>query len=276
MLESRKCDYGCGQDAIKQFKNSMYCCSEYTNQCPLIRKKNSNNRQGINPWKNREHPMKGRKNPHQGIKKYNWREIQEYYDNGHSIRDCYKKFGFSRGAERKAYLRGDLKTRNKSEAAKLAVLKGRVVVATKGGWTENMKKRLSDIAKKRKLGGKRNSYRFKYKGIILESSYELRLAKLLDKHKIQWMRPECLMWCDKNGENHRYYPDFYLPEYDVYLDPKNKYLIEKDKEKINHVIEQNGVDVKLISLEQICFWEQNGLMGLRGKTQWLKTKPSIM
>lgn len=49
MLESKKCDYGCGQDAIKQFKNSMYCCSEYTNQCPMIRKKNSNNRKGINP-----------------------------------------------------------------------------------------------------------------------------------------------------------------------------------------------------------------------------------
>lgn len=30
-----------------------------------------------------------------GFKKYDWTEIQKYFDEGHSIRECMKKFGFS-------------------------------------------------------------------------------------------------------------------------------------------------------------------------------------
>jgi len=37
----RKCEYGCGQEALFQFKNRRWCCSENANFCPAIRKKNS-------------------------------------------------------------------------------------------------------------------------------------------------------------------------------------------------------------------------------------------
>ena len=35
------CDYGCGQEAKYQFKNGKWCCSEYSSQCPAMRKKMS-------------------------------------------------------------------------------------------------------------------------------------------------------------------------------------------------------------------------------------------
>lgn len=36
------CDYGCGQEANYPLKNGKWCCSEFFNQCPKIKNKNSN------------------------------------------------------------------------------------------------------------------------------------------------------------------------------------------------------------------------------------------
>lgn len=35
------CEYGCERKAIKELKNGRWCCSEYVNSCPSVRKKNS-------------------------------------------------------------------------------------------------------------------------------------------------------------------------------------------------------------------------------------------
>jgi hypothetical protein len=40
------CDYGCGKEAIHQFKNGKWCCSKYTCQCNNIRSKNSESNRG--------------------------------------------------------------------------------------------------------------------------------------------------------------------------------------------------------------------------------------
>lgn len=73
-----------------------------------------------------------------------------------------------------------------------------------------------------------------YNGIILESSWELKLAKWLDEKKIKWIRPKPIEWSD--GQKTRmYYPDFYLPKQNLYLDPKNPYCMELDAEKVKVV-----------------------------------------
>lgn len=36
-----------------------------------------------------------------------------------------------------------------------------------------------------------------------------------------------IVYWDDDGKQRRYVPDFYLPKYDLYLDPKNDYLIKK-------------------------------------------------
>lgn len=49
--------------------------------------------------------------PRQSQGRYDWREVQAYYDEGHSVRDCVERFGFSRQTWHAAKLRGDIRTR---------------------------------------------------------------------------------------------------------------------------------------------------------------------
>jgi hypothetical protein len=75
--------------------------------------------------------------------------------------------------------------------------------------------------------------------VLLDSSWEEALAIRLDFLNIDWIRPDSIEWIDDNGKSHNYFPDFYLTEYDIYLDPKNDqvYRITLDKiEKITKLL----------------------------------------
>ena len=119
--------------------------------------------------------------------------------------------------------------------------------------SEKFKKEQSIRAKKQKLGGWCSSKRIEYNGISMQSTYEVTVAKTLDENQIKWKRPEPFQY-EMNGEQHRYYPDFYLPEYNVYLDPKNDFLINnpnprygiKDSDKIHLVEKQNNVRILIL------------------------------
>lgn len=71
--------------------------------------------------------------------------------------------------------------------------------------------------------------------VMLESSWELKVAEYLDSLAIKWTRPEPMSWTDNTGKDRLYYPDFYLPDNDTYLDPKNPYCMEQDKEKMQAI-----------------------------------------
>ena len=53
-----KCEYGCGQEAIHQFKNGKRCCSKTISGCPTYRKKHSLRMMG------EKNPMFGEKRVH--------------------------------------------------------------------------------------------------------------------------------------------------------------------------------------------------------------------
>ncbi len=112
-------------------------------------------------------------------------------------------------------------------------LKGRSNIALKG------KKHSIQSKLNMSKGSLKSSHRrlrrgiIKYKGIMLDSSWELELAKRLDELNIDWNRPEPLKWKDKNNIEHNYFPDFYLPKYNLYLDPKNPAAYSVQKEKID-------------------------------------------
>lgn len=119
--------------------------------------------------------------------------------------------------------------------------------------TEEFKRKQSERAKERKLGGWYSSKRIDYNGISMQSTYEVAVAKSLDENQIKWERPNPIQY-EMNGKQHRYYPDFYLPEYNVYLDPKNDFLINnpnprygiKDSDKIHLVEEQNNIRIIIL------------------------------
>lgn len=50
-----------------------------------------------------------------GFSKFNWKEIQKYYDEGHNIKDCSAKFGVSAGGWNSARLRGMVVGRSRGE-----------------------------------------------------------------------------------------------------------------------------------------------------------------
>jgi len=81
------------------------------------------------------------------------------------------------------------------------------------------------------------NYKCKDSTIIkMDSKWEVRLAEDLDEHNIDWIRPKPLKWVDSQGIEHNYFPDFYLPEFDIYLDPKNEWVRKNQEEKINYLM----------------------------------------
>lgn len=128
--------------------------------------------------------------------------------------------------------------------------------------TVEVRKILSDAAKRNGLGGVRQSKRIPYNGKILGSSYELKLAMSLDENLIAWDTCSRLPYKDPTGKSRTYTPDFYLPDYDVYLDPKNDFLLNNinpalgfsDKEKIYLVEQQNKIRVIILNKNELS-WE---------------------
>lgn len=72
--------------------------------------------------------------------------------------------------------------------------------------------------------------------VSLDSSWEEALAIRLDELNISWIRPTSIKWEDDSGKTHNYFPDFYLPDYDIYIDPKNDQVYKMSTEKINKIL----------------------------------------
>jgi hypothetical protein len=88
------------------------------------------------------------------------------------------------------------------------------------------------------------------KQVCLQSSYEFRCSEILNELGIKWIRPKFLKY-ELEGKVKNYFPDFFLVDYNIYLDPKNSYLAIKDKEKIKSVIDYNSVNVVILLEEQL-------------------------
>ena len=66
-----------------------------------------------------------------------------------------------------------------------------------------------------------------YNGILLDSSWEVEVAKYLDSNNIKWERPKIGLEYEWNDVKRVYYPDFYLPEYNRYIEVKG-YIRDRD------------------------------------------------
>lgn len=68
--------------------------------------------------------------------------------------------------------------------------------------------------------------------VLLESSWEVEIATLLVERNIKWIRPKSIVWIDGQRKKRHYFPDFYLPDHNMYLDPKNPWGMARDKDKM--------------------------------------------
>lgn len=85
--------------------------------------------------------------------------------------------------------------------------------------------------------------------VSLDSSWEEALAIRLDTIGANWIRPDPIKWIDDCGITHNYFPDFYLIDFDVYLDPKNPYAIKAQQSKIKCLTTQVKNLILITSLE---------------------------
>ena len=114
------------------------------------------------------------------------------------------------------------------------------------------------------------------KDVTLDSTYELKVAVELDKNNILWERPKPLQYTDELKDERYYYPDFYLSEYDVYLDPKNDFLIQHDTDKIKRAKIFNSVRIIILNKNQLKWEVIKELVGVEGiePSHSLGSKPS--
>lgn len=125
--------------------------------------------------------------------------------------------------------------------------------------TDETKKKMSEIFSKlnhRRLMRHTQEYTKKNGEIVLmDSSWEIALAKRLDELNIKWQRPTPLPWVDSTGKQRNYFSDFYLPEYDIFLDPKNSAAYANQIEKIEYVLKHYPNVSILRTLEECQNWK---------------------
>lgn len=74
--------------------------------------------------------------------------------------------------------------------------------------------------------------------IWLLSSLEIKFYNKLTEANIKWAKPHFVSYITDDGKSHRYFPDFYLPDLDVYVETKG-YFWPSDKVKMDLVKKQN-------------------------------------
>lgn len=189
------------------------------------------------------------------INKFCSRTCFARYNNKNRSKEIYKK--------QSTTLKNTLKSKNEDKPIYTKVYK--CINCDK--WAKRIKNRktcsnecyleiLSKIATNNpQFGGNKNNkaygwYESKFAGKVwLESSYEYKVALSLDKNSIEWIRPNFLIY----NNSKKYYPDFYLPKYNIYLDPKNDFLIEQDKIKIQQVMDKNNVEILILNKDQLSW-----------------------
>lgn len=120
---------------------------------------------------------------------------------------------------------------------------------------ESLSQKLSQANK-----GKTGGYREKggrgkgchYKGIWLDSTWELALAQRLDELSIQWERDtgkHRFGYVDAEGNERNYYPDFFIPSKDLYIEVKG-YWTSETRHKMSSVKERHK-HLNLLVLESL-------------------------
>ena len=187
---------------------------------------------------------------------YDWGKIQIEYDSGLSLRDVAKKYKMSLKTLTLAVRKGSLITRSIRKAIRLLSDQGKLRGACSLEYLGTEKHRQSSSrggGYKERSGCSKGAYIVDSFGFqtYLQSSFEISFSELLDQLEISWIRPKPLVYSFE-GKLKKYYPDFYLTDYDIFVDTKNDYLIKKDKKKIGAVRTSNpNINLVIVSKKNI-------------------------
>lgn len=172
-----------------------------------------------------------------------WKKIQAAYDKGMSCHKLCKCFPVAMATLFKAKDKGWFKTRTKSESCKMRISS---LTPTE---RKLLTSRLNPKGGYRANAGRSKKYKVydSYGNLVtLQSSFELKCSDILNDLNIKWVRPKALIYDGK-----KYFADFYLPELNIWLDPKNNYKAKLDAEKIAKVKQQNNIKLYVVLEHQL-------------------------
>ena len=208
--EDNLCDFGCNQVAKFKLKNGKLCCSQSPNSCKAIKKRNSDSISIAH--KEKRIPGWGelwRENKNKSWNKGETKETDERIRlNGQTISAA-------------------LKEKSKNGLFKL------------GGcfkWTVQKRKAWSLKQSRHHTGGRCKWFIIGKQSV--QGTWERDVALQMNKLNIVWIKKKIKTFKFENNKKHHYTPDFYLPEFNIYLEIKG-YWREYDKMKMKLVLEQN-------------------------------------
>ena len=163
-------------------------------------------------------------------KNIDWETCKKSYDSGMTWNELVKKFHISNEAIRWAIKNNKIKTRNISEAQKLAWKYGKQKAEIYK--TPEHRRKMSIFGGYRENSGRieKSIYIKNGQRIWLQGSWEVKMANFLDTNSIEWEKNRIGYKYIFNGREHLYFPDFYLKDYQVYVEVKG-YETERDRAK---------------------------------------------
>lgn len=230
------CQYGCGQEAKFKTKGGKNICSKSPNSCPANRKKNS-----------------------QSVKKAHQKEPEKWM--GH--------LGHLTGFASKQWKDNNLEQyqlmhKQAGETYKRKLKNGQLIYHWTGKkHTLQTRQKMSKNAALNSNGHVRTKYYDVYcphenKFVKVQGTWQLKYAEYLNKNNINWIRSRKINLKYRLHEDdylHTYYPDFYLPDTDQYIEIKGYWWKSQDgsvddKRKMQKVIEYNN-DKKIAILTKV-------------------------
>lgn len=230
-----KCSYGCGNEGIYKFKNGKVCCSEITNKCPKIRKKNSKKNSGKN------NGMYGKKHSKETKRKIGEKSKEKIFTDEYreKLRQANignkKRLGIKHSDESKLKISNSLKGRTLSEKNKLGISK-----ALKG--RKFSKEWRHKLSKSRKKLFKDPKFVKKYKKWISQkpTKIEVIIEKLVVKYGFEYVG-DFSLWID--GKN----PDFINKKDKKIIEVFGDYWHKKEDEYIRYKhFKNNGYKILVI------------------------------
>lgn len=198
-----ECQYGCGQKAIHKTKGGKNICAKSPNQCPVNKRKNSI---GIKKaFKEGRMPI-----PFEGKRDWTKNKTKE------EIEQIRKKQG---------------------ETLSRRIKEGKIIPHFTGKSLSKEHKQKISL----KMKGTRNGlvktkyyevfcpYDGEYKKV--QGTWEYKVAIFLNENKIPWSKSRKISLTytlHKDDYNHTYYPDFYLPYSNEYIEVKGYWWKSKD------------------------------------------------
>ena len=170
--------------------------------------------------------------------KYQYNRFKMYFDSDLNLSDVSKELNMDRHSITRQFIRyfGKEKTKERNELVRRCNISEKAVI------NENYKNMYGTIIE----------YQSPNQGVVrLRSKIEAKYAEQLDNDKIDWYYEyKSFPYLDTDGKRRTYTPDFYLPAKDLFIEIKNKDLLDDIQlHKINWVNENSNINIEIKTMK---------------------------